>query len=430
METTATVNWNKGTVAQAHIERDEELCQHESHIDLYNHQGNSSHETWYRKDLKTVYEESVGDAIENYNSKQRQKCRQKTVESYMNEVSLDKRGKRQTKKVNGKRVVDDKARHGKQLQYEVTVKVGNTERERDANGNTLYDATGHHVRSQYLPRDLQKQVYKRYCETFQEENPNFRLVNMEYHADEGFYNRKGVWEYSVDHTHITFVPFATGFKQGLEVQNSMNKALAQMGFTGSDAYHLWADKEQQRLEKILQEEYEIYCKQNPQFYTEHGNLDIIHPVADGSKQGGLSKEEYSDIQEMEEYKQELQTTVDELQVRRDEVKKDINDRSERFRNDIAKFKEIRADLQKREADVQKREEEASRMLQEASKTLQEASEEKKRYKHARESLERQIEENKQSIAIGKRHMAEESYERIHGEPTGRIRGESGRIFGG
>lgn len=430
MQTTTTINWNKGAVAQAHIERDEELCQHESHIDLYNHQGNSSHETWYRKDLKTVYEESVGDAIEDYNSKQRQKCRQKTVESYMNEVSLDKRGKRQTKKVNGKRVVDDKARHGKQLQYEVTVKVGNTERERDANGNTLYDATGHHVRSQYLPRDLQKQVYRRYCETFQEENPNFRLVNMEYHADEGFYNRKGVWEYSVDHTHITFVPFATGFKQGLEVQNSMNKALAQMGFTGSDAYHLWADKEQQRLEKILQEEYEVYCKQNPQFYTEHGNLDIIHPVADGSKQGGLSKEEYSDIQEMEEYKQELRTAVDELQVKRDEVKKDINDRSERFRNDIAKFKEIRADLQKREADVQKREEEASRMLQEASKTLQEASEEKKRYKHTRESLERQIEENKQSIAIGKRHMAEESYERIHGEPTGRIRGDSGRIFGG
>lgn len=430
METTATVNWNKGAVAQAHIERDEELCQHESHIDLYNHQGNSSHETWYRKDLKTVYEESVGNAIEDYNSKQRQKCRQKTVESYMNEVSLDKRGKRQTKKVNGKRVVDDKARHGKQLQYEVTVKVGNTERERDANGNTLYDATGHHVRSQYLPRDLQKQVYKRYCETFQEENPNFRLVNMEYHADEGFYNRKGVWEYSVDHTHITFVPFATGFKQGLEVQNSMNKALAQMGFTGSDAYHLWADKEQQRLEKILQEEYEVYCKQNPQFYTEHGNLDIIHPVADGSKQGGLSKEEYSDIQEMEEYKQELQTAVDELQVRKNEVKRDIDARSERFRNDIAKFKEIRADLQKREADVQKREEEASRMLQEASKTLQEASEEKKRYKQARESLERQIEENKQSIACGKRHMAEESYERIHGEPTGRIRGESGRIFGG
>lgn len=41
-----------------------------------------------------------------------------------------------------------------------------------------------------------------------------------------------------------------------------------------------------------------------------------------------------------------------------------------------------------------------------SKTLQEASEEKKRYKHARESLERQIEENKQSIAIGKRVQAE------------------------
>ena len=301
MRTTTTVHWNKGNVSELHNQRDEKLCVNESHIDLYNEHGTSYHETWYHSDLRDKYSEIFGDAIDEYNAKQKRKDRMIDIDSYMKSVSDDTRGKKQTKKVNGKKVVDDNTmRQGKQLSYEITVKVGNTYREKDKNGRTVYDAENHHIRHEELPRDLQRKILKRYCDTFQNENPNFRVVNIDFHADEGFYNRNGVWEYSEAHPHIEFIPISSGFKQGLSVQNSMNKAMKAMGFDGSDCYDKWAKKEQERLERITQEEYAKYCSVNPDFYKEHGNLEIYHPVANKTSQGNKSKEQLAQEQELDE----------------------------------------------------------------------------------------------------------------------------------
>ena len=301
MRTTTTVHWNKGNVSELHNQRDEQLCMNESHIDLQNEHGSSYHETWYHSDLRDKYLEIFGDAIEEYNAKQKRKDRMIDIDSYMKSVADDTRGKKQTKKVNGKKVVDDDAmRQGKQLSYEITVKVGNTYREKDKNGRTVYDAENHHIRHEELPRDLQRTILKRYCDTFQNENPAFRVVNINYHADEGFYNRNGVWEYSEAHPHIEFIPVASGFKQGLSVQNSMNKAMKSMGFDDSDCYDKWAKKEQERLEKITQEEYEKYCNDNPDFHKEHGDLEVYHPVTEKSLQGNKSKEQLAQEQELDE----------------------------------------------------------------------------------------------------------------------------------
>ena len=300
MQTTTSVHWNKGTIARAHNERDRDLCKHESHIDIDNENGSSSHEVWMRTDLTDAYEDIFGDAIASYNDKQKRADRQLSVESYMQSIVDDTRGKRQTKKENGKAVVDEDARRGKQLSYEFTIKVGNTERKKDANGRVMYDNSGHHIRTQELPKEVTRRAQKRYVETFQDANPNLRLINADYHADEGFYNRNGVWEYSTDHTHIEVIPVASGFKRGLEVQNSMNKAMAQMGFDTPDCYVLWSKKEQERLEKIVQEEYEKYCETHPNYAKAHGSLEIVHPVNERAKQGGASKEQFALEQELDE----------------------------------------------------------------------------------------------------------------------------------
>lgn len=300
MQSTTSVHWNKGTIARAHNERDRDLCEHESHIDIDNEHGSSSHEVWMRTDLTDAYEDIFGDAIASYNGKQKRADRRLSVESYMQSIVDDTRGKRQTKKENGKAVVDEDARQGKQLSYEFTIKVGNTDRQKDAQGRVMYDSFGHHIRTQALPTEITKRAQKRYVETFQQANPNLRLINADYHADEGFYNRKGVWEYSTDHTHLEVVPVASGFKRGLETQNSMNKAMAEMGFDTSDCYVLWAKQEQERLEKIVQEEYDAYCKTHPDFAKEHGSLEIVHPVNERAKQGGASKEQFALEQELDE----------------------------------------------------------------------------------------------------------------------------------
>ncbi len=241
MESTVTVHWNPGEVAEDHIERLEELCSHEPHIDFYNEQGDSSHEIWLHHEMEEIYEIEFQDAVDEYNANQKRADRKMTMQDYMKSVENDNRGKAQTKRVNGKRVVnEDATRQGKQLCYEITVKCGNTYRAKDENGRTVYDENNHHVRPEELPRDLQKIILKRYADSFQDENPNLRLKDICYHADEGFINKRQVWEYSEDHLHMTFVPVAEGFKRGLSKQNSMNKAMLAMGFDTPDCYNQWA----------------------------------------------------------------------------------------------------------------------------------------------------------------------------------------------
>lgn len=311
MKTTTTVSWNDGKVVEEHIERLEELCSHEPHIDYYNEHGASVHYMLLNKTLKQVYEEEFSDALTAYNAKQKRSDRRMTMDEYMKSVENDTRGKRQTKKVNGKRVVnEDAARQGKQNSYEVTIKIGSTARKKDDKGKTLYDKNGKHIRTEKLPRKLTQKALKRYTDSFQKENPNFRLVKIAFHGDEGFYNRKGKWEYSTDHLHIEFVPIAHGFKQGLAVQNSMNRAMKEMGFNGPDCYHEWAVKEQERLEKIVLEEYQEYCKQHPDYLEKHGELEIYHPVADKLREGGKDKDAYVREEEADERLHEAQRLKD------------------------------------------------------------------------------------------------------------------------
>ena len=134
MRTTSTIHFNKGEISRKHNERDEKLCENENHIDLYNEQGNSYAESWLSNDLREKYIQIFGDSLEEYNMKQKRKCRQMTIDDYMKSIRDDTRGKRQTKKVKNddgttKRVAlsDDELRRkpGKQLSYEFTVKLGN-----------------------------------------------------------------------------------------------------------------------------------------------------------------------------------------------------------------------------------------------------------------------------------------------------------------
>lgn len=307
MKSTVSVSWNDGKVAHEHNHRDEELCSRESHIDLNNEYGESFHEVVFRTaTLHDAYASIFGNAIDDYNSKQKRKDRMLTVDSYIQSVEDDTRGNPKTKRINGKRVADKDAHQGKRTSYEITAKVGNTTSE---NGK----------RNEELPRELQLIIMRKYCETFQENNPNFRVINMDIHGDEGFYNRNGEWVYGGIHPHIEFVPVATGFKQGLSVQNSMNKAMKEMGFEGSDCYHQWATKEQKRLEEITQQEYRRYCLQHLDFAVKNGfKLEIYHPVAERTRQGGLSKEAYVREQKNREDFEEILTMRNSLEIEKQE----------------------------------------------------------------------------------------------------------------
>lgn len=379
MKSTVTVHWNEGSPAQDHNQRKPELCSHEEHIDLANEHGQSFHDVIYRQDLTEAYREVFGDAIEEYNAGQTRKDRMKSAEGYMDEVQNDNRGKRQTKRVNGKRVIDEQARRGKQPSYEITVKVGNTERERDEKGRTVYDADGHHIRPEELPRELQRSILREYVETFQESNPNFWVVNADIHGDEGFYNARGVWEYAEIHPHIEFIPVAEGFKKGLGVQNSMNKALEAMGCGGADGYDKWAKKEQARLEAITLEHYKTYCLAHPDFAREHGELEIYHPVHDKLKQGDMDKEQYTREQELKEQEASNNAFAETLKNASKRLIEDI-DKLEAGKSTLeaekAEFEAYRAsetaDIDKLKGQAELNEKNTALQLQNARTTLQKA----------------------------------------------------------
>ena len=73
-------------------------------------------------------------------------------------------------------------------------------------------------------------------------------MECHYHADE-----------ATPHIHLDFVPVATGYKQGLDVQNGFDKALMQqMGLSPSESKRktpsmAWYEQEQQALAEIALE---------------------------------------------------------------------------------------------------------------------------------------------------------------------------------
>lgn len=353
MKTTTSVHWNKGQVAQAHNLREENLCSRESHIDLFNEHGQSFHEIIFHRELLDVYDDVFGDALAEFNVKQKRKDRQMTMEDYIKSVEKDTRGKKQTKIKNGKKIVDeDAARQGKQISYEITVRVGNCYKKKDENGRVIYDACNHHIHEEELPRDLQCSILQRYSSTFQTENPNFAIVNINRHGDEGFFNRRNEWEYGEIHDHIEFVPYASGYKQGLAVQNSMGRAMKTMGFDDSNCYEMWAKKEQERLNLITKEEYEKYCNKNPDFAKTHGELTLYNPVSDKKKAGNKTKEQLAAEEELDEYIHEAEY-----------LKREYEEKSKKIEDEIVSLRAARGEFLRRSFELDEKIKKVDELIQ-------------------------------------------------------------------
>lgn len=76
---------------------------------------------------------------------------------------------------------------------------------------------------------------------FEERNPSFRVAQSVIHCDE-----KGI-----AHLHLVFIPVSEGNKRGLETKNSFVGALKDMGFKGKDNFKQWRSAETKACEKIL-----------------------------------------------------------------------------------------------------------------------------------------------------------------------------------
>ena len=166
--------------------------------------------TYVQEPLEVAYEKCFGQAIEEYNARQKRSDRKiDGVSGYMEQV-----------RTSG---------NGEKLFYENVVQIGN-----------MFDS---HVGT---PQgEVCKQILDEYMRGFQERNPNLYVFNAVLHLDE-----------QTPHLHIDYIPLAHGYKQGLSVRNSLDRAFGEQGIEGkSNKYEnrtiAWQKAEKDHIEPIM-----------------------------------------------------------------------------------------------------------------------------------------------------------------------------------
>ena len=227
-------------------------------------------EYFIQEPLKEAYDKCFGQALAEYNAKQKRKDRIK--DDYINEIQH--------------------SGNGEKVFYENVVQIG------DMND------TGIPGKGKPLPEDviMAKEVLEKYVETFQERNPNLYVFNAVLHMDE-----------ATPHLHMDYIPVAHGYSRGLSVRNSLTKALQEQGIPKALSREqnetvFWQEKERKYLKKLCEERgIEIYEK--------------------GDKRESLTLPEYkkamADIGELKEKEEELRIETAGLAEEKEELQADI-----------------------------------------------------------------------------------------------------------
>lgn len=329
-ETTVRIHMNNGIVVIKHNARVWEVIKYEKHIG----KDFGVHEVWVDGTLVKTYTDLFKSSIDDYDNKQKRKDRKiGGVGGYIAKVEENKQGRKQRKTVNGKKVVvDGTERQGKRVCSELIIGCGNTNMMKDADGHFVYRDDLHEFHHMRLPYEVSYNATKRYCDGWQArnetENGGMRIIRIDWHADEFYRNIvTNIVEMSTEHAHLVFVPWAKGFKRGMDTQNSMNKALEKLGFVdgvvtdenGKEkwvcAYDKWLSKEREVYEAILQEEYTKYCNKNAEYAKDNGELKIVHPYRDKNAENLLTKL-YRELQDGNK-------ALDNVNVQRELAKEDL-----------------------------------------------------------------------------------------------------------
>jgi len=157
-------------------------------------------------DVKEAYQEIFGEAVEKYNAKQKRDDRK--IDSYLDKIEHSK---------NGEKVF-----------YEDVLQWGRKE-DFEANPELKEKAT---------------EALKKYATDFQKRNPNLRVIGAYIHLDE-----------ASPHLHLDYVPIASGYKQGMSLRNSLDKALEQQGI------EIVKDRKRTVKDKETGEEKEVELKE-------------------------------------------------------------------------------------------------------------------------------------------------------------------------
>lgn len=185
--------------------------------------------------IEQAYEKCFGAEVERYNSNQKRADRR--IVNYMDYIRNSK--------------------NGEKLFYETVVQVGNK-----------FDcAVG------TSNGELAKRALHDYMQDFQRRNPNLYMFNAVLHMDE-----------ATPHLHIDYIPLAHGYQKGLQVRNSLDKALKEQGIDGKankkeNSTHNWQEAEKNALEGFMRA-YGLERAEEKGIKREHMSIDQYKAVAE------------------------------------------------------------------------------------------------------------------------------------------------------
>ena len=170
---------------------------------------------YIKQPIREAYDQLFGEAIAEYNAKQKRKDRQ--VTDYLKDIKNSGNGEKQF--------------------YEIVVQIGKKYDTGvlDVEGNLSVDAKA------------ASEILDEYARSFQERNPNLYLFNAVLHMDE-----------ATPHLHLDYIPVAHGYKTKMHTRNSLTKALQEMGIapavskTDNETTH-WQERERVYLKGLCLE---------------------------------------------------------------------------------------------------------------------------------------------------------------------------------
>lgn len=278
------------------------------------------------KDIKQAYREIFGEALEQYNAKQKRADRK--IEDYCDHIK--------------------KSKNGEKLFYEDVVQWGSKEDFQKPE-----------------TRERAKEALVQYVKGFEERNPNLKLVGAYIHMDE-----------ASPHLHLDYIPVAQGYTRGLETRNSLDKAMKQMGYQPekesrkNNATKLWKENERSVFGEICRNMgLEVEAERKAR-----GSLSVDeYKKARDQMIGEIEQEKEAIVAEVEPLR-ELKTGMDEIDTAGKELpfgvvaikKKDLEAVKEQAKAYTANRDEIET-LRERSAAVSQREQRADQREQQLNK---------------------------------------------------------------
>ena len=192
--TKTNIDHNNRTMSDKEKERN-------SHID---YERSDENKYLIQEDIRDLYKREFGEALENYNAKQRRSDRK--IKDYYKHIEASKKTS---------------------TQQEMIIQIGDKD---DFLNNEN--------------REVANTILQEWFHDFEKRNPNLKVYNAVIHNDE-----------ASPHMHLNFVPVASGYKRGLEKQVAFDRAIIQQDSTLNKTrpFEDWREKEVQLLEQKLLE---------------------------------------------------------------------------------------------------------------------------------------------------------------------------------